>query len=163
MARQKEAEMEQKQLKAELEHKAEDFALSTMNLIQKNDILQKIDSDLQRAADYIVSDSNKTLMIITKIRSGIRENIAHDDDWQKFETNFDMVYDDYLKRLGADFPTLTHSDKKICAYLRMDLSSKDIAPLMNMTVRSVEMTRYRLRKKLNLDRSANLTAFLQSY
>ena len=74
-----------------------------------------------------------------------------------------MVYENYLKRLGEQFPALTVSDKKLCAYLKMDLSSKDIAPLLNMSYRSVEMSRYRLRKKLNLDREVNLTEFLQNF
>ena len=137
--------------------------MSTMNLIRKNEILQQIDSDVQKAADYVGSDNNRTGALLAKIRKDIHENIAHDDDWQKFEKNFDVVYEDFLKRLGEKFPSLTVADKKMCAYLKMDLSSKDMAPLLNMTVRSVEMTRYRLRKKLELGRSESLTAFLQKF
>lgn len=97
------------------------------------------------------------------MRENIDSNIRHDDDWKKFEKNFDIVYDEYLTRLGNTFPELTVSDKKLCAYLKMDLSSKEIAPLMNLTYRSVEMTRYRLRKKLNLSREQNLIEFLQRF
>lgn len=161
IAKKKEEEMMQKHLKAELEHKAEDLAASTMNLIRKNEILLKIDSDVEAAVGYINTDKNKTGIILTGIRQDIRENIGHDNDWQKFEHNFDIVYDDFLKVLSQRFPNLTVSDKKMCAYLKMDLSSKDIAPLLNMTVRSVEMTRYRLRKKLGLSREESLTDFLQ--
>ena len=93
----------------------------------------------------------------------VRENIVHDNDWQKFQHNFDLVYDDFLKRLGEKFPSLSLSDKRICAYIRMDLGSKDIAPLLGMTVRSVEMTRYRIRQKIGLTREDNLTAFLQRF
>ena len=163
LAERKEEELRQKHLKAELEHKAEDLAVSTMNLIRKNEILQQIDSDVQKAADYVGSDNNRTGALLAKIRKDIHQNIAHDDDWQKFEKNFDVVYEDFLKRLGEKFPSLTVADKKMCAYLKMDLSSKDMAPLLNMTVRSVEMTRYRLRKKLELGRSESLTAFLQKF
>lgn len=70
---------------------------------------------------------------------------------------------EYLNRLGKKYPSLSIGDKKICAYLKMGLSSKDIAPLMNMSVHSVEMARYRLRKKLELDRSVNLSEFLQNF
>ena len=97
------------------------------------------------------------------MRENIDSNIRHDDDWKKFEKNFDIVYDEYLTRLGNTFAELTVSDKKLCAYLKMDLSSKEIAPLMNLTYRSVEMTRYRLRKKLNLSREQNLIEFLQRF
>ena len=116
---------------------------------------------MEAAVGYINTDKNKTGIILTGIRQDIRENIGHDNDWQKFEHNFDIVYDDFLKVLSQRFPNLTVSDKKMCAYLKMDLSSKDIAPLLNMTVRSVEMTRYRLRKKLGLSREESLTDFLQ--
>lgn len=76
--------------------------------------------------------------------------------------NLDKISDE-LSENAAEKPALTVSDKKLCAYLKMDLSSKDIAPLLNMSYRSVEMSRYRLRKKLNLDREVNLTEFLQSF
>lgn len=69
----------------------------------------------------------------------------------------------YLTRLADSFPELTLGDKKLCAYLKMGLSSKEIAPLMNLTFRSVEMTRYRLRKKLRLSRDQNLIDFLQKF
>ena len=100
---------------------------------------------------------------IERVQDDIRKNIERDDNWKKFETNFDIVYENYLKRLGTDYPALTVSDKKLCAYLKMGLSSKDIAPLLNMSFRSVEMSRYRLRKKLNLNRDVNLTEFLQNF
>ena len=94
----------------------------------------------------------------------LKYNIDKDPKFKVlFEKNFDIVYDEYLTRLGNTFPELTVSDKKLCAYLKMDLSSKEIAPLMNLTYRSVEMTRYRLRKKLNLSREQNLIEFLQRF
>ena len=74
-----------------------------------------------------------------------------------------MAYNNFLSRLGRRFPALTTADKRLCAYLKMGLSSKEIAPLMNLTYRSVEMTRYRLRKKLALPREENLVKFLQNF
>ena len=163
MAQKQKEEMRQEQMKRELEHKAQDLAASTMNVIRKNEILLDIDTELEKVAEHMAEDRNRSLKILGKIRYAIRENIRHDDDWQKFEKNFDIVYDDFLQRLGKAFPQLTVSDKKMCAYLKMDLSSKDIAPLLNITVRSVEMTRYRLRKKLGLSHEDNLTEFLHKF
>ncbi len=97
------------------------------------------------------------------MQDDIKKNIERDDNWKKFEANFDIVYENYLKRLGEKFPVLTVSDKKLCTYLKMGLSSKDIAPLLNMSFRSVEMSRYRLRKKLELNREINLTEYLQNF
>lgn len=152
-------------LEYNLRHKSQDLATSTMNLIRKNEILLKIKEDLDKLYTYVSGreDEAKMVKLLGKVQKDIRENIEHDDDWQKFEHNFDMVYEDYLKRLGERFPQLTVGDKRLCAYLKMDLCSKDIAPLLNMSVRSVEMARYRLRKKMELSRDVNLTDFLQHF
>ena len=163
MSMKKEEELRKKQMKLDLEHKAEDLAASTMNVIRKNEILLEIDTELEKVAENMSEDRNKSLKILSRIRHQIHDNIQHDNAWKTFEQNFDVVYDDYLKRLSQKYPHLTMADKKMCAYLKMDLSSKEIAPLLNITVRSVEMTRYRLRKKLGLSREDNLTEFLQKF
>jgi hypothetical protein len=136
-----------------------------MNLIRKNEILIDINENLTLVADDIESntDRNTILSRLNQIEKKIQENISADNSWKKFEENFDMVYENFLKRLGETFPELNICDKKICAYLKMGLSSKDIAPLINMSVRSVEMSRYRMRKKLKLGRNSNLGEFLQKF
>lgn len=157
--------LKNQRLQYELRHKSRDLASSTMNLIRKNEILLEINQDLDKITDDIknAKEASATLKRIAKVQVDIKKNIERDDNWKKFEENFDLVYENYLKRLGETFPTLTVSDKKLCAYLKMGLSSKDIAPLLNMSFRSVEMSRYRLRKKLNLEREINLTEFLQNF
>ncbi len=158
-------ELKNQHLKYDLRRKAQELAGSTMNLIRKNEILL----DVSKGLDKIVKDvkttgeSGSILKLITKMQSDIKQNIERDDNWKKFEANFDLVYENYLKRLSDKYSSLTNNDKKLCAYLKMGLSSKDIAPLMNMSYRSVEMSRYRLRKKMNLEREVNLTEFLQNF
>ncbi len=137
------------------------LAATTSNLIRKNEILTSIDADLENLKEYVSPGEGRTAL--RKIRADIRENITHDDDWDTFQTHFDVAYNNFLSRLGKRFPVLTTSDKRLCAYLKMGLSSKEIAPLMNMTYRSVEMTRYRLRKKISLPREENLVKFLQNF
>jgi DNA-binding CsgD family transcriptional regulator len=158
-------ELKNQRLHYELRHKSQDLASSTMNLIRKNEILLEISKNLNNVADEIKekNDSNQLLKKISHMQDDIKHNIEHDNNWKRFAENFDLVYENYLKRLGEQFPQLTISDKKLCAYLKMDLSSKDIAPLLNMSYRSVEMSRYRLRKKMELDREVNLSDFLQNF
>ena len=158
-------EMQKAQMRREFEIKAEDLAASTMNLQRKNELLQKISGEVDKSIEGIKDgeDKHAQLRRLRSLTELIRSNIEHDGDWKKFENNFDLVYSDFLKRLGEEYPQLSITDKKICAYLKMDLSSKEIAPLLGMTVRSVEMTRYRLRRKLGLSREENLSAFLQNY
>lgn len=167
-AKQREGEimrLRNEQLAFELKHKSGELANSTMNLVRKNEILMGLDAKIEKIADAVLKDADsiKVKQQIGVIRREIKANIEHDDDWQKFEQNFDMVHDSYLKRLSQAYPNLSQRDKQLCAYLKMDLSSKDIAPLLNMTVRSVEMTRYRLRIKMDLNRDVNLTEYLQKF
>ncbi|HET7733917.1 MAG TPA: triple tyrosine motif-containing protein [Paludibacter sp.] len=158
-------ELKNQQLQYELRHKSQELASSTMNLIRKNEILLEVMDHITKVTSDIKtnSDTGVVLSRLGKMERNIRQNIENDNNWKRFEENFDLVYENYLKRLGEMYPELNVSDKKLCAYLKMDLSSKDIAPLLNMSVRSVETNRYRLRKKMGLDRDVNLSEFLQRF
>lgn len=167
-AKEKEKEivnLKNQKLEYDLKHKSQELADSTMNLIRKNEILSEIGNDISSISEEIKKKEGVTIAYkkLQLILDNIRQNIAHDSDWKKFEQNFDIVYENYLKRLSERYPLLNTNDKKLSAYLKMDLNSKDIAPLLNMSVRSVETARYRLRKKLELGRDSNLTEFLQRF
>jgi DNA-binding CsgD family transcriptional regulator len=83
-----------------------------------------------------------------------------DKDWEQFAVHFDRVHSDFLQITKAAYPTLSAHELKLCAYLRMNLSSKEIAQLENISVRGVEISRYRLRKKLKIATETNLFDFL---
>lgn len=158
-------ELKNQQLQYELRHKSQELASSTMNLIRKNEILLEIVETLNKTSEDIRRNSDPTSIIarLSKVERNIRQNIEHDNNWKRFEENFDLVYENYLKRLGDSYPELNITDKKICAYIKMNLSSKDMAPLLNMSVRSIETNRYRIRKKLDLSRDVNLSDYLQKF
>jgi len=166
VAKEKEKEiiaLKNQRLQHNLRHKSQELASSTMNLIRKNEILLDINQDLSKVSSEINGKNDKSVLMkrIFKMQQNIKSNIEHDNNWKKFEENFDLVYENYLERLGVMFPALSVNDKKLCAYLKMGLCSKDIAPLLNISYRSVEMSRYRLRQKMNIDREVNLTEYLQ--
>lgn len=152
-------------MQTELKHKSNELAGSTMNLIHHNDILQKLDESMQDLSEAVRREDKKTVVTgkITEIRNNLQTYLNDDDGWGKFEENFNLVYDDFMKKLTDQFTTLKMSDRKLCAYLRMGLSSKEMASLLNMSVRSIETARYRLRKKLNLEAGDNLTDFIQNF
>lgn len=153
------AELKGRQLEQDIKHKTAELSNITMNVVRKNEILLDISSRLEKLAGAeSTADISRQL---TRIQSIIRENINHDDDWRNFMHNFDAAYEDFTKRLQERHPDLTPTELRTCCYLKMGLSSKDIAPLFNISYRSVEMTRYRLRKKLGLSREDNLTEYLQ--
>ena len=94
--------------------------------------------------------------------STIKYDINEDEEWDKFNFYFDQVHQQFVDNLKTRFPNLSKNDFKLCAFLRMNLSTKEIAPLLNISVRGVEISRYRLRKKLGLERQTNLNDFLNS-
>jgi DNA-binding CsgD family transcriptional regulator len=93
----------------------------------------------------------------------INREIDTDNQWEVFESHFESVHEEFLKRLKLKYPDLTPREMKLCAYLRLNISSKEIATLMNISTRGVEISRYRLRKKLNLSHETNLTEFILSF
>ena len=103
----------------------------------------------------------KISKIVNDARHDIKMSRTEDDNWDTFAENFNIVYDNYIQKLVTRFPLLKKNDLKLCAYLKMGLSSKEMASLLNTSTRSIETARYRLRKKLDLDSGASLTHFLQ--
>ena len=83
-----------------------------------------------------------------------------EDTWTVFKEAFDNADNDFLKKVKQAHPSLTPNDLRLCAYLRLNLSSKEIAPLLNISVRSVEIKRYRLRKKMDLPHEQGLVEYI---
>lgn len=148
--------LKNEKLRAEVEHKNKELASSTMHLLNKNEFMLGIKDKL----DHLAKIGTPRPEEIMKIIRTIDKNIAEDEGWEQFSKHFDQVHGDFLKKLKAQFPDLTPQETKLAAYLRMNLSSKDIAQLLNISVRGVEISRYRLRKKINLERDTNLVSFM---
>jgi FixJ family two-component response regulator len=129
-----------------------------MTLIKKNELLL----DIKQEVDNLKKESGRNVgnQAYRQIMNLIDSNISSEQDWQVFESNFNKVHEEFLKKLIELYPNLTPSDLKLAAYLRMNLSSKEIAQLFNITNRSVELKRYRLRKKMELDTEINLGEFM---
>ncbi|MGC3977481.1 MAG: LuxR C-terminal-related transcriptional regulator [Paludibacteraceae bacterium] len=88
------------------------------------------------------------------------ENISSEDDWAIFQTNFDRIHENFFRNLHQKYPELTSNDLRFCAYLRLNLSTKDIAHLMNISPKGVEVGRYRIRKKIGIPSTKSLTEFM---
>ena len=145
------------QLSLDVDTKNRELAVSTMSLIKKNDLLALIKEDLKKTSE----ESNKSVSIKSVI-STINRNITEDNSWNVFKEAFDNADKDFLKKVKNAHASLTPNDLRLCAYLRLNLSSKEIAPLLNISVRSVEIKRYRLRKKMNLTHEQGLVEYILS-
>ncbi len=141
--------------------KDKELANTTMQIIQKSKSLTAIKKDLRKLARDLGTHPacNQVNTVIKKIN----RSIDSDKQWEVFETHFENVHEEFLKRLKESYPDLSPRELKLCAYLRLNISSKEIANLMNISVRGVEISRYRLRKKLGLEHDTNLTDFILSY
>ncbi len=155
--------MRNEQLEQELKHKAQELTNSTMNIIRKNDMLQAIDQQMTMLADGVRQEQPKAQLVktINEVRRDIKKQQKDDDQWERLAQNFNIVHHHFIETLTARYPQLKTNDIKLCVYLKMGLSSKEIASVMNTATRSIETARYRLRKKLELDNSESLTDFLQ--
>ena len=105
------------------------------------------------------SDVRAKRMLVT-LNNSIDTNMQSDDLLKRFEEQFDLVHNNFMAKLSEKHPDLSINERKMCAFLKMNLSSKEIAPLLNLSVRGVETLRYRLRKKIYLEREENLLEYL---
>nr|WP_299070177.1 triple tyrosine motif-containing protein [uncultured Allomuricauda sp.] len=140
------------QLKEEFKSKSNELAASTLSIIKKNELLSKVKEQLISN----VEDKNSVKPIITIIDKSLNQN----DDWELFKEAFNNADRKFLKKLKKAHPNLSPNDIRLCAYLRLNLSSKEIAPLLNISPRSVEIKRYRLRKKMDLSHDDNLVNYI---
>lgn len=151
-------QLRSEKLEAEIEFQNRELASATMHLVQKNSLILKIrDSLLKMEKSSELTEMKKSARTLTNMLNGADQL---DEEWERFSMHFDKVHADFLTRLRDLHPNLTPKDQKLCAFLRMNLSTKEIAPLLNISVRGVEISRYRLRKKLNLDSEVNLVEFV---
>ncbi|MFD2561043.1 helix-turn-helix and ligand-binding sensor domain-containing protein [Aquimarina rubra] len=139
------------QLRKEFKVKSKELAASTIDVAKKNELLTQIKNQLTK-----ISDKASVKQVI----GVIDKNLDHNDNWEMFKEAFNNVDRKFLKKLKKTHPDLSPNDLKLCAYLRLNLSSKEIAPLFNISARSVEIKRYRLRKKLNLQHEENLVNYI---
>jgi len=155
--------LEEEKLQIELRARQDELVRSRMNVVRKNEMLQEIKKTAVSINNGLSEENLPTIKRrVVRLIGQIDTNIEHDDDLEAFRNSFDSVHHNFLKTLGERYPQLSHKEKMLCAYIRMDLMSKEIAPLLNISIRGVEISRYRIRQKLALSQKDNLTEFLQS-
>ncbi|WP_374164292.1 triple tyrosine motif-containing protein [Arcticibacter sp. MXS-1] len=147
------------QLEADVNYKNRELASMTMHLIQRGEVLSKVKeaiSALVKKNEGALENSASVKQLLRLIREVERKQ----EDWEQFTIHFNQVNSDFFAVLKDRYPELTSNELKLCAYLKMNLSSKEIAQLMNITGKAIEVGRYRLRKKLKLSPDTNLYDFL---
>lgn len=154
-------QLEKEKLEHDLQHKSQELLNLMINFTRKNEVLAEIKTDILRISASLRGESareNKRQLLL--INNKIDANMQSDEVLKRIEEQFDLIHNNFMKRLQERHPNLSTNERMMCAYLKMDLSTKEIAPLLNMSVRGVETMRYRLRKKFGLDRNDSLTEYL---
>jgi DNA-binding NarL/FixJ family response regulator len=134
-----------------------ELATSSIFISQKNKIIGLIRKDINR---LLKGGKNITRTDITNVLNTIDENVKFDNDWYRIKAHFEKIHPGFFDRLRQKYPQLTPTDHKLCALLRMNLSTKEISHILKITAPSTEISRIRLRKKLNLDKGVNLTQYI---
>lgn len=143
-------ELRNDKLQQDIEARNRELAISTMSMIKRNNVLNDLKEEIKKLDDTTTAKS-----LIKKINASINDR----EDWQFFEEAFNHADKDFFKKVKEIHPELTANDLRLCVYLRLNLSSKEIAPLLNISPRSVEIKRYRLRKKIHLSKEVNLNNY----
>jgi len=153
--------LKNEKLESEIQFKNKEMASTTMHLLKKGELIHKLKEELQQLSKN-TSDEN-ALDAFKRMIKSLNEEEKTDKDWEHFTIHFDKVHNDFFIALKAKHDNLTANELKLCAYLRMNLSTKEMAQLMNISVRGVEISRYRLRKKLNISTETNLFTYFLDF
>lgn len=145
-------EYEKHRLEMEVQNKASEVAGKSLSIAKHSEMIESIQEALN-------GESNEG-QLKTKIRQIIKTNTISKNEWQSFEKNLFKSHEEFVERLSKKYPSLTSKDIKLSIYLKMNLSSKEIAPLMSISFRGVELHRYRLRKKLDISPEESLSKFM---
>lgn len=145
-------------LRTEIGLKSQALTSSAMHLIQKNQLLNQIKNTLKHLNKE--QEDKQLVKELNRIVKSIDKDLSTGEQWDQFQVNFDQVHGNFITRLKEAFPGLTPQELRFSAYIRMNLNTKEIANLLNISVRGVEIGRYRVRKKLELKRENNLSDFI---
>ena len=156
----KKLQLEKAGFEKELEFKNKEMVLKVMSLMKKNEMLADLSEKLNRIDEEATSEESKET--IRKVAGELQKS-QEEEIWKEFSIRFKEVHGEFYDKLLQRFPALSPNDLKLCAFLRMNMSTKDIAQLTGQRVSSLETARYRLRQKLGIVNSdANLITFLSS-
>ena len=148
--------LKNEKLESELTYKSKELAGATLSVITHHDFLKELKREIQ-AQQLSGGYSKRFFEHLLRL---IDENIAQEDEWSVFQANFDRIHERFFRRLKEEYPELTPGDLRFCALLRLNMPTKDMARMQNLTIRGVEAARYRLRKKLNLPEGEGLVDFM---
>jgi tetratricopeptide (TPR) repeat protein/DNA-binding CsgD family transcriptional regulator len=156
----KNKELSEINLRNELEFKNKELTTHTLNLIQKNESLENIK---QLVEEMRLLPDAQLRPKLTNLINTVNYSFNLDRDWDNFKLHFEQVHQGFFEKLMKDYQDLNGNDLKLCALMKLNMESKEIATVLDISPESVKVARHRLRKKLNLATEQNLSSFLASF
>lgn len=153
------ATLKSERLQADLSHKSKELASATMLIINHEDFLNDLKKDIQQNALRGKMQKKQSELLINKIN----QNLSEEDEWSVFQENFDLIHKNFFRNLKTTYPELTPADLRLCALLRLNYTTKEIANMQNLSLRGVEAARYRLRKKIDIQENEDLVSFMINF
>ena len=156
-------QLENEKAQYDLQNKSRELSNVLLNEANRKEWNQEILNEIHRIMDCLSNDRlTEAKGRMQNLQNRLSRNGETNVDWKRFEENFDMVNNGFIERLKERYPWMSKQERKLCVYIKMGLINKEIAPLMNISVRGVEMMRYRLRTKMDLDSQTNLSQFFNT-
>jgi DNA-binding CsgD family transcriptional regulator len=146
-------------LEEDVINKSKELANYTLLLVQKKDIFSELTTDLKELKDYVKNEESRKKLL--QIFQKLNQHKIGEEYMEVFDVNFEKVHHNFFEKLKELSPTLTQRELRLCAFVKMNLSNKEISPLLGISLRGIENARYRIRKKLNVASEDNFTAFLE--
>ncbi len=155
--------MEKERVEHELRSKSLEVANLMVNSMNKNSVFVHVKEELAKVRRAIGKQSDQEIVeILSQIDSKMDANITSEETLKRIESEFDLVHGSFMQHLEQKHPNLNYNERMMCAYLKAGLSTKEIAPLLNISTRGVETLRYRIRKKFDLSREDSLRGYLHN-
>lgn len=151
----------QDDLGKELKFRQSEMVTMAMSIIHKNEFLDNLKKEVVKIKSGV--DDHETRAHLNKLSLMITQDLSIDRDREKFQMHINERNSNFIHRLGKSFPSMTENEKRLASLLRLNLSSKEIASILNISPKSVEMNRYRLRKKLKVEPKVNLADFIRDF
>jgi len=148
--------LEKLRLEQEMAHKTLELTAMTLHLIEKNQFLKSLKSDIaQTTQESEPTDRSAMKGLLRRVQG----NLHAQRDWKAFETQFESIHQDFLHKVATLCPSLSRTELRVCALLKLNMSSKDVADILSVSVRTAENHRYKIRKKLGLADDINISTY----
>ncbi len=154
--------LENEKLESEVKTKSAELSNLLLNKLEKNDLITSTKADLEKIRIEAVNHQYDSIIKrVSLLNRHLDDKMVDNIDWSTFEDNFNITNNNFVEKIRERYSWMTASERRLCVYIKLGLQNKEISPLLNLSVRGVEMLRYRVRKKMGLDRNENLYEFFQ--